>query len=89
MFVRGLKMKLLLILLGVFVLFSFILFAAKNKKPFKRAFLYMLIGVFSLFAVDLLSSLSGVYIPLTELSLLTSTVGGVPGTALLVMLTLV
>lgn len=81
--------RLILILCGVFLLFSFILFAAKNKKPFKRAFLYMLLGVLSLCVVNLISSLSGVYVPVTTLSLLTSAIGGLPGTALLVMLTLV
>lgn len=82
-------MRLALILGGGFLLFSFILFASKNKKPFKRAFEYMLFGLLSLCAVNLLSSISGVYIPVTELSVLTGAIGGLPGTALLVMLTLV
>ncbi len=80
--------KLVLTLLGAFFLFSFILFAAKNKKPFKRAFLYLLFGVLSLTVVNLCSSMTGVYIPVTRLSLIVSTVGGLPGVALLVMLTL-
>ena len=79
-------MKTALILLGIFLLFSFIHYASKKKKPFKRAFLSMLAGVVTLGAVNLLSSLTTVYIPVTELSLMVSAAGGVPGVALLVIL---
>ena len=72
---------------GVFLIFSFIHYAAKKKKPFLRAFLSMLIGVGVLTLVNLLSGLTGVYVPVTRLSLLTSLIGGVPGVAVLVMLT--
>lgn len=73
--------------IGAFLLFSFIHYAAKKKKPFLRAFLSMLLGVGVLTALNLLSGLTGVYIPVTKLSLLVSTVGGVPGVAVLVLLT--
>lgn len=79
-------LKVALILLGVFLLFSFIHYAAKKKKPFKRAFLSMLIGVLTLGVVNLLSSLTTVYVPVTELSLMVSAAGGIPGVALLVIL---
>ena len=72
---------------GVFLIFSFIHYAAKKKNPFLRAFLSMLIGVGVLTLVNLLSGLTGVYVPVTRLSLLTSLIGGVPGVAVLVMLT--
>lgn len=71
---------------SVFLVFSFIHYAAKKKKPFKRAFLSMLLGVLTLCAVDLLSGVSGVYIPVTRLTLFTSAAGGIPGVALLVLL---
>lgn len=70
-----------------FLLFSFIHYAAKSKKPFKRAFLSMVLGIAVLCAVNCLSNLIGVYIPVTKLTLLTSMIGGVPGVALLVLLT--
>ena len=79
-------LKVILVIVVTFILFSFIHYAAKKKKPFMRAFLSMLLGVGVLTAINLLSGLTGVYIPVTELSLLTSTVGGVPGVALLVLL---
>ncbi|MBQ9247767.1 MAG: pro-sigmaK processing inhibitor BofA family protein [Ruminococcus sp.] len=69
-----------------FLFFSFIHFAAKKKKPFKRAFLSMLLGVLTLCGVDLLAGMTGVYIPFTVLTLCTSIVGGMPGVALLVLL---
>lgn len=79
-------LQLLSILVFVFLLFSFIHYAAKKKKPFKRALVSMLLGVLTLCAVDLLSGLTGVYLPVTKLTLLLSTVGGVPGVALMVLL---
>ena len=72
--------------LSTFLIFSFIHYAAKKKKPFKRAFLSMLIGVDVLCAVNLLAGFTGVYIPVTKLTLLTSMAGGIPGVALLVLL---
>ena len=71
----------------IFLLFSFIHYAAKNKKPFKRAFLSMLFGLLALCAVNAVSTMTGVYLPVTRLTLLTSVAGGVPGVALLVLLT--
>lgn len=79
-------MKIVLIFLGIFLAFSFIHYAAKKKKPFRAAFLSMLLGVLSLGAVNLLSSLTTVYIPVTALSLILSAAGGVPGVALMVFL---
>ena len=71
---------------GAFLLFSFIHYAAKKKKPFLRAFLSILLGIGSLTLVDVLSGLTGVYVPITRLSLLVSALGGVPGTTILVLL---
>ena len=81
-------MLIILFLFGTFIVFSFIHYASHSKKPFKRALLSILIGLLSLAAVDLLSSFTSVYIPITTLSVLTSAVGGLPGTALMVMLTM-
>lgn len=81
-------MLILLCLFGTFIVFSFIHYASHSKKPFKRAVFSVLIGLLSLAAVNLLSSFTSVYIPVTTLSVLTSAVGGLPGTALMVMLTM-
>ena len=75
-----------IVLISSFLVFSFIHYAAKKKKPFKRTLLSMLLGIATLCVVNLLAGLTGVYIPVTQLTLLTSVAGGVPGVALLVLL---
>ena len=75
-----------IVFVSAFLIFSFIHYAAKKKKPFKRALLSMLLGAGTLIAVNLFAGMTGVYIPVTKLTLLTSVVGGVPGVALLVLL---
>ena len=71
---------------STFLIFSFIHYAAKKKKPFKRALLSMVLGVGTLIAVNLLAGMTGVYIPVTNLTLVASMAGGIPGVALLVLL---
>lgn len=73
-------------IVSTFLVFSFIHYAAKKKKPFKRAFVSMLLGLAALCGVDLIAGLTGVYIPVTRLTMLASMAGGVPGVALLVLL---
>ncbi|MBE6824029.1 MAG: transcriptional regulator [Ruminococcaceae bacterium] len=68
-----------------FLLFSIIHFLGKNKKPCKRAFLSLLCGPLTLVVVNLISSFTGVLVPFSELSLITSVAGGIPGVALLVI----
>ena len=75
-----------IVLVSTFLVFSFIHYAAKKKKPFKRALLSMLTGLLTLGVVNILSGLTGVYIPVTQLTLLTSVAGGIPGVALMVLL---
>ena len=77
------------VLAAAFVLFAFLHFVAKNKRPFKRALLSMCIGLASLTAVNMLSALTKVYIPVSLLSVLTSAIGGVPGVTLLLFLNLI
>ena len=58
----------------------------KNKRPFRRAFISMVIGAGILTAVNLSSGITGVYIPVSMLSVLVSVIGGVPGVTLLLTL---
>lgn len=46
----------------------------------------MVIGPLTLLIVDLLSSVTGVYVPISNLSVISSIVGGIPSVALLVMM---
>lgn len=75
-----------IVAVATFLAFSFIHYASKKKKPFKRALLSMLLGIAALCVVNALASLTGVYIPVTRMTLLTSVAGGIPGVALLVLL---
>ena len=78
-----------LILLSALLVFAALHFAEKNKRPFKRALLSMCIGLMTLAAVNLLSGITKVSIPVSLLSVLTSAVGGVPGVTLLLFLNLI
>ena len=71
---------------STFLIFSFIHYASKKKKPFKRALVSMLLGMLTLCAVNLFAGLTGVYVPVTRLTLVASMAGGIPGVALLVLL---
>ncbi len=67
-----------------FIIFSIIHKINKNKRPVKRALISILSGAAALAAVDLTSFFTGVYIPLSLLSITVSLVLGIPGvTALL------
>ena len=79
-------MKTVLIFIGIFLVFSFIHYASKKKKPFKRALVSMLVGLLTLGLINLISTLTTVYIPVTELSLTIAAAGGIPGVALMVIL---
>ncbi|MBQ8057828.1 MAG: pro-sigmaK processing inhibitor BofA family protein [Ruminococcus sp.] len=78
--------RLLIVSAVSFLFFSVIHFLGKNKKPCKRAFISVLCGPLCLVIVNVLSSVTGVLIPVTELSLATSVTGGIPGVALLVIM---
>ena len=69
-----------------FLVFSIIHFWGKNKKPCKRAFVSVLCGPLCLIVVNILSSITGVLVPVTELSLMTTVAGGIPGVALMVIM---
>ena len=69
-----------------FLVFSLIHFLGKNKKPFKRAFWSVVCGPLCLVVVNILSSITDVLIPVTELSLMTTVAGGIPGVALMVIM---
>ena len=77
----------IIVSVSAFLIFSFIHYASKKKKPFKRALISMLSGIVTLLTVNILSGLTGVYIPVTRLTLLSSLIGAVPGVALMALLT--
>ncbi len=77
-----------LVLLFTLLVFAVIHFAAKNKRPFKRAFISMCTGLAALILINLGFGFTGVKIPVSLLSVLVSVIGGVPGVTLLMFLDL-
>lgn len=71
-----------------FIVFAIVHYAGKNKRPFKRAFISLCVGALTLLVVNLTSGITGVYIPISLLSILVSLIGGVPGVTLLLTLNL-
>lgn len=78
----------LLTLFATFIMFAFVHYIAKNKRPFKRALISMSVGAALLFLIHFSYPLTGVNIPISLLSILTSVIGGVPGVTLLLFLNL-
>ncbi len=74
---------------GTMILFAFLHFVSKNKRPFKRALFSMCAGLLTLLFVNMLSGFTKVYIPVSLLSLLTAAIGGMPGVTLLLFLNLI
>ncbi|MBR2108948.1 MAG: pro-sigmaK processing inhibitor BofA family protein [Ruminococcus sp.] len=72
-----------------FIAFIIIQKLSKNKRPVKRAFLSLLSGGLTLILVDALSVFTGVYIPISLLSITVSLVGGIPGVTTLLALNLI
>ena len=86
-----LKMQLWMIgciLVGTFIVFAIIHFLGKNKRPFKRALLSMLCGAGTLAAINATGVFTGVYLPVSLLSVLISIIGGIPGVTLMLGLNL-
>jgi hypothetical protein len=80
--------KICAVLFGVLITFSIIHYAGKNKHPFKRSLFSMICGIGTLIAINLSSSLTGVFLPISLLSLLVALIGGIPGVTLMLSLNL-
>ena len=73
---------------GCLFVFSVLHYLSKKKHPLKRALISMIVGALTLTAVNLCSGFTGVYIPISLLSIFISVIGGVPGVALMLILNL-
>lgn len=68
------------------IIFAILYVAKDSEKPFKRSILSVFSGTIALVAVNIVGLFTGVYIPISTLSICVSTVGGIPGvTAMLVI----
>jgi len=74
------------IIMGTILFFAMLYASKRSKKPFKRAFTTVCTGLFSLAAVNIAGIFTGVYIPVSCLSVCASAVGGIPAvTAMLII----
>ncbi len=81
------NMQLLLgIIISVIVVYSIVNTAAKAEHPVKKAFGSTFSGIAALAAVNLITPLTGVAVPISVVSVLTAVIGGVPGVTLIVFL---
>lgn len=76
---------------SLIVIFTFFIYAVvykicKKKKPLRRAFLTMLLGNVVLFVVDIASIFTGVYLPVSALTLTASSCGGAPAVAAMLII---
>ena len=76
-----------LIILAVTVcVFAAIHKIGKIKKPVKRAFISVGTGLLTLVIVNIAGNFTGVFVPYSIMSVLTSAIGGIPGVTLLMAL---
>ncbi|MBQ8001052.1 MAG: pro-sigmaK processing inhibitor BofA family protein [Ruminococcus sp.] len=76
-----------LVIICTFLFYALIYKLCKKKKPFKRAFFTMLFGIVLLIAVDVASIYTGVYLPVSALSVTASACGGAPAVAAMLIIT--
>lgn len=77
-----------LMFFSAFLLFALAHYISKSKHPFKRSLLSMAVGILTLVAVNLSGSVTGVYLPISLVSVCVSAFGGVPGVTLMLGLNL-
>lgn len=74
------------VILGSIIFFAILYGTKKSQKPFKRSVSTVATGLISLTAVNFAGIFTGVYIPVSTLSICASAVGGIPAvTAMLVI----
>lgn len=71
---------------GFLIVFIIIQLLCKSKKPIKKAIISILLGIIALFIVNLFSGLTGVALPISNLTVGVSAIGGIPGVTLLLLI---
>ena len=77
-----------LTLVGSLAVYAAVHYIAKNKRPVKRALISMCVGIVLMLVINLTARWTGVFMPVSLLSLLTAVIGGVPGITLILFLNL-
>lgn len=81
--------SILLISLGIFICLVFIQVLIRSKHPIKKTILNILIGIFSLIAVNISSTFTGVFIPVSLLSIGVAAILGLPGVTTILILNMI
>ncbi len=79
-------MKIAVYTLCALYLIMFVLLLLLSKKPFKYLFLNAVCGWWCFITVNLLSFVSGIYIPVNWNNIILNGILGIPGTVLLMVL---
>ena len=74
---------------GIFFLLIFVQAISGASNPIRKALGSMMLGILALAAVNLTSSLTGVMLPVSFLSLGVSAAGGIPGVTMLLLMNLI
>ncbi|MCH5299869.1 MAG: pro-sigmaK processing inhibitor BofA family protein [Ruminococcus sp.] len=80
--------EILLVIFITLILFAIVHRKDKCRKPVRRACMSMLTGLLSLIAVNITGLFTGITLPFSLLSVLTSVIGGIPGVTMLLALNL-
>lgn len=71
------------IITAVIVIYSIINAISKSKHPIKKSIAGVLTGFVALIAVNLLTPLTSVSVPISIMSILVAAIGGLPGVTLI------
>lgn len=71
---------------GAVLFFAFLYAVRKSRSPLKRAAASALSGILALIAVNTAGLFTGVYIPVSTLSLCISTIGGIPAVTVMLII---
>jgi len=78
--------SILIMYFAVFIIFTVLHCFSRNKRPFRRAFISMICGLFTLLAVNISGIFTGIYLPVSLLSVTAAVIGGIPGITLMLAL---
>ncbi len=71
---------------GGFMFFLLIHLISKSKKPIKNAVLSILTGILAMLCVNLTTVFTGVFLPVSTLTVSASIIGGLPCVTLMLLL---
>lgn len=74
------------VIIGAIIFFAILYGIKKSKQPFKRAITTVATGLIALTGVNIAGIFTGVYIPVSTLSICASAVGGIPAVTVMLII---